>query len=58
LAILKISRFSDEALSPRKVLTELVQRRMQFSFDDPLRSRICGARFARLSSNRQIASAA
>ena len=39
--------FSDEALGPRKVLTELIQRRMQFSFDHPLRSRIFTAEMMR-----------
>jgi TetR/AcrR family transcriptional regulator len=39
--------FSDEPLGPRKVLTELIQRRMQFSFDHPLRSRIFTAEMMR-----------
>ena len=39
--------FSDEALGPRKVLSELIQRRMQFSFDHPLRSRIFTAEMMR-----------
>lgn len=32
--------FSDEAFGPRKVLSDLVRRKMVFSFEQPLRSRI------------------
>ncbi|GAA4331381.1 TetR/AcrR family transcriptional regulator [Variovorax defluvii] len=39
--------FSDEAFGPRKVLTDLIQRKMLFSFDHPLRSRIFAAEMMR-----------
>ena len=39
--------FSDEAFGPRKVLGDLVRRKMQFSFEHPLRSRIFTAEMMR-----------
>ena len=39
--------FSDEAFGPRKVLTDLIQRKMLFSFEHPLRSRIFAAEMMR-----------
>lgn len=35
--------FSDEAFGPRKVLSDLIRRKMVFSFEHPLRSRIFAA---------------
>ena len=35
--------FSDEAFGPRKVLSDLIRRKMMFSFEQPLRSRIFAA---------------
>jgi len=35
--------FSDEAFGPRKVLSDLIRRKMMFSFEHPLRSRIFAA---------------
>ena len=39
--------FSDEAFGPRKVLGDLIQRKMMFSFEHPLRSRIFTAEMMR-----------
>jgi TetR/AcrR family transcriptional regulator len=39
--------FSDEAFGPRKVLGDLIQRKMMFSFEHPLRSRIFTAEMLR-----------
>ena len=39
--------FSDEAFGPRKVLGDLIQRKMVFSFEQPLRSRIFAAEMMR-----------
>jgi len=39
--------FSDEAFGPRKVLGDLVRRKMMFSFEHPLRSRIFTAEMMR-----------
>jgi len=39
--------FSDEAFGARKVLTEHIRRKMNFSFDQPLRSRIFAAEMMR-----------
>jgi len=39
--------FSDEAFGPRKVLGDLIHRKMVFSFDHPLRSRIFTAEMMR-----------
>ncbi|RZI97448.1 MAG: TetR family transcriptional regulator [Variovorax sp.] len=39
--------FSDDAFGPRKVLGDLIQRKMMFSFDHPLRSRIFTAEMMR-----------
>lgn len=39
--------FSDEAFGPRKVLSDLVRRKMVFSFEHPLRSRIFTAEMMR-----------
>ncbi|WP_431274801.1 TetR family transcriptional regulator C-terminal domain-containing protein [Variovorax ureilyticus] len=39
--------FSDEAFGPRKVLSDLVHRKMMFSFEHPLRSRIFTAEMMR-----------
>ncbi|MDR2333974.1 MAG: TetR family transcriptional regulator C-terminal domain-containing protein [Burkholderiaceae bacterium] len=39
--------FSDEAFGPRKVLSDLIQRKMVFSFEHPLRSRIFTAEMMR-----------
>ena len=39
--------FSDEAFGPRKVLSDLIRRKMVFSFEHPLRSRIFTAEMMR-----------
>jgi TetR/AcrR family transcriptional regulator len=39
--------FSDEAFGPRKVLGDLIRRKMMFSFEHPLRSRIFTAEMMR-----------
>ncbi|MFS2165729.1 TetR family transcriptional regulator C-terminal domain-containing protein [Variovorax sp. Varisp62] len=39
--------FSDEAFGPRKVLGDLIERKMMFSFEHPLRSRIFTAEMLR-----------
>ena len=39
--------FGDEALGPRKVLGDYIRRKMRFSFDEPLRSRIFAAEMMR-----------
>ncbi len=39
--------FSDEAFGPRKVLSDLIRRKMEFSFEQPLRSRIFTAEMMR-----------
>ena len=39
--------FADEAFGARKVLGDLVRRKMEFSFDQPLRSRIFAAEMMR-----------
>lgn len=39
--------FSDESFGPRKVLSDLIQRKMVFSFEHPLRSRIFTAEMMR-----------
>lgn len=39
--------FSDEAFGPRKVLSDLIHRKMMFSFEHPLRSRIFTAEMMR-----------
>ena len=39
--------FSDEAFGPRKVLSDLIRRKMVFSFEHPLRSRIFTAEVMR-----------
>ncbi|HET7838029.1 TetR family transcriptional regulator C-terminal domain-containing protein [Variovorax sp. J31P179] len=39
--------FSDEAFGPRKVLSDLIHRKMVFSFEHPLRSRIFTAEMMR-----------
>ncbi|MEJ8859082.1 TetR family transcriptional regulator C-terminal domain-containing protein [Variovorax robiniae] len=39
--------FSDEAFGPRKVLGDLIHRKMMFSFEHPLRSRIFTAEMMR-----------
>lgn len=39
--------FSDEAFGPRKVLGDLIQRKMVFSFEQPLRSQIFAAEMMR-----------
>lgn len=39
--------FNDEAFGPRKVLSDLIQRKMVFSFEHPLRSRIFTAEMMR-----------
>jgi len=39
--------FSDEAFGPRKVLSDLIHRKMMFSFQHPLRSRIFTAEMMR-----------
>lgn len=39
--------FDDEALGPRKVLGDLIRRKMAFSFEHPLRSRIFTAEMLR-----------
>lgn len=39
--------FSDEAFGPRKVLSDLIRRKMVFSFEQPLRSRIFAAEMMR-----------
>jgi TetR/AcrR family transcriptional regulator len=39
--------FSEEAFGPRKVLTDLIHRKMLFSFEHPLRSRIFAAEMMR-----------
>jgi len=39
--------YQDEAQGPRKVLSDYIRRKMQFSFDQPLRSRIFAAEMMR-----------
>ena len=39
--------YQDEALGPRKVLGDYIRRKMEFSFDEPLRSRIFAAEMMR-----------
>lgn len=39
--------FKDEALGPRKVLGDYIRRKMRFSLDEPLRSRIFAAEMMR-----------
>ena len=39
--------FDDEAFGPRKVLSDLIRRKMEFSFEHPLRSRIFTAEMLR-----------
>ena len=39
--------FSDQAFGPRKVLSDLIHRKMMFSFEHPLRSRIFTAEMMR-----------